>query len=256
MRGLDKKVVLITGSARGIGRGIATRFAEEGSKVVLNDLKSDEDAKRTQQMVQQTGAEAYFIPADISSVQEVTQMVEKAVDHFGKLDCLVNNAGIQIKTPFLEMKEADYEKVMGVNLKGAVFASQAFARHVKDSPHNGRIINVSSVHEELPFPNFTSYCASKGGLKMVMRNLAVELAPYGVTVNNVAPGAIETAKNQALMNNPELLSATLNKIPLGRLGDSADVAGVTAFLASDDADYVTGTTYYVDGGLTWEYEEQ
>ena len=145
---------------------------------------------------------------------------------------------------------------MNVNLKAVFFATQAMVNHARQTNRPARIINVSSVHEELPFPNFTAYCVSKGGVKMLTRNLAVELGHLGITVNAIAPGAIETPINTKLLNDPAKLNALLNQIPLGRLGQPGDVAGVAVFLASDDAAYVTGSTYFVDGGLTWHYEEQ
>lgn len=163
---------------------------------------------------------------------------------------------MQRHSAFLDASEADYDSVLNVNLRGPFFIAQAFARYLRDSGRGGRIINNSSVHEELPFPNFTSYCASKGGLKMLMRNLAIELAPLGITVNNVAPGAIETPINRSLMNQPEKLAGLLGNIPAGRLGQPRDVAGAVAFLASDEADYITGTTLVIDGGLLWNYSEQ
>ena len=145
---------------------------------------------------------------------------------------------------------------MNVNLKGVFFATQAMVNHARQNSRPARIINISSVHEELPFPNFTAYCASKGGVKMLTRNLAVELGHLGITVNAIAPGAIETPINTKLLNDPAKLNALLQQIPLARLGQPEDVAGVAVFLASDDAAYVTGSTYFVDGGLTWHYEEQ
>jgi glucose 1-dehydrogenase len=146
--------------------------------------------------------------------------------------------------------------VIDVNLTGPFFATQAFARHRRDRKAGGKVINISSVHEELPFPHFTAYCASKGGLKMMMRNLSIELAPLGITINNVAPGAIETPINAKLLNDPKLLNPLLANIPLNRLGKPGDVAGVVAFLASADADYITGSTIVIDGGLLWNYSEQ
>lgn len=178
----------------------------------------------------------------------------------GKLDIVVNNAGIEKSAPFLDITEEHFERTMSVNFKGAFFISQTFAQYVKEQQQNGvsrrgKIINTSSVHDELPFPGYTTYCASKGALKMLMRNLAIELGPLGINVNNIAPGAIETPINSELLNSPQQLNALLNNIPLKRLGQPADVAAVAAFLASDDADYVTGSTYYVDGGLLWNYSE-
>jgi glucose 1-dehydrogenase len=152
--------------------------------------------------------------------------------------------------------ESDYDLVLHVNLKGVFFTTQAFVKQLMSRKIPGRIINMSSVHEELPFPHFASYCASKGGLKMLCRDLAIELAPYNITVNNVAPGAIETPINTKLLNDKEKLADLLSNIPLGRLGKPGDVAGAVAFLASSDADYITGTTIFIDGGLLWNYEEQ
>jgi glucose 1-dehydrogenase len=143
-----------------------------------------------------------------------------------------------------------------VNLKGVFFATQEMVRHLRQTKRPGKIVNISSIHEELPFPNFAAYCASKGGLKMLTRNLAIELGQFGITINSIAPGAIETPINTKLLNDPKKLGALLGQIPLARLGKPDDVAGLAVFLASSDADYVTGSTYFVDGGLTWHYEEQ
>jgi glucose 1-dehydrogenase len=152
--------------------------------------------------------------------------------------------------------EEDYDRVLNVNLKGVFFATQAIVRHFMETKCPGKIINISSVHEDLPFPNFAAYCTSKGGLKMLTRNLSVELGPFGITINSIAPGAIETPINTKLLNNPQKLNALLTQIPLARLGQPKDVSGLATFLASSDADYVTGSTYVIDGGLTWNYNEQ
>jgi glucose 1-dehydrogenase len=207
-------------------------------------------------MVEKLGRRAVAIQADISKVKDTARMVAESVQELGGLDILVNNAGVEKNAPFWEVTEADYDFVLGINLKGAFFATQAFVRHRIEVKQPGKVINVSSVHEDLPFPHFTSYCASKGGMKMVMRNLSIELAPFGITVNNIAPGAIETPINTALLHDPTKLNALLENIPLARLGKSTDVAGVAAFLASADAEYITGATIVVDGGLTWNYSEQ
>ena len=255
MKRFENKTVLVTGG-QGIGRAIALRFANEGANVVVNDLGDNRNVDETMGLIKETGAKGVFVAADVSKVAEVTRMAEAGENAFGGLDILVNNAGVEIHAPFWEVTEAQYDRVMGVNLKGAFFAAQAFAKTLIRAKRGGRIINTSSVHEELPFPNFAAYCASKGGMQMMMRNLAVELAPYGITVNDVAPGAVKTPINAALVAKPELVSSVLNNVSLGRLGEPRDVAGVVAFLASEDAAYVTGSTYYVDGGLTWHYEEQ
>ena len=253
---LQNKVALVTGSSQGIGRGIAVRLAQEGADLIINGRHDDDEARTTLDQVRAEGRRACFIAADVGQVAECQRLVEEAIDKMGRLDILVNNAGVQRHSPFLEASEADYNLVLKVNLQGPFFLSQAFARHVRDTGRGGRIINNSSVHEDLPFPNFTGYCLSKGGMKMLMRNLAIELAPLGITVNNVAPGAIETPINQSLMNQPEKLAGLLQNIPAKRLGQPRDVAGAVAFLASDDADYITGTTLTIDGGLLWNYSEQ
>jgi glucose 1-dehydrogenase len=253
---LRGKTALITGASRGIGRGIAQRFAQEGANVAINFVGSSAAAEEALADVTAAGARGAIFQADVSSAAAVSQLVADAVAEFGQLDILVNNAGIETHAPFWEVTEADYDKVLAVNLKGAFFAAQALVRHLQATARQGRIINISSVHEEKAFPNFTAYCASKGAMRMVTRNLAVELGPLGITINNIAPGAIETPINRALLNDPVKLASLLNQIPLNRLGQPSDVAGLAVFLASDDASYVTGATFVVDGGLSVFYQEQ
>ena len=250
------KTVLITGSGRGIGRAIAVKFGQEGANVVVNDLHNDDNAKATIQQVMATGAKAVFIVGDISKVANMESLVSAAVKAFGQLDILVNNAGIEIHAPFLEVTEQQYDVVMNVNLKGMFFLTQAFVQYLTQAKLPGVIVNTSSVHEELPFPNYAVYCASKGGMQMVMRNLAVELGALNIRINNVAPGAIRTPINADLLSKPDLLVPLQNNISLHRLGEPEDVANIIAFLASEEAKYVTGSTYYVDGGLAFHYTEQ
>jgi glucose 1-dehydrogenase len=250
------KKALVTGSNQGIGQAIALRLAQEGADVIIDYVTHPETAAETVQSVQKLGRRAVAIQGDISKVADTQRMVAESVKALGGLDILVNNAGVEKNAPFWEVTEADYDFVLNINLKGAFFATQAFVRHRIEAKLPGKVINVSSVHEDLPFPHFASYCASKGGMKMVMRNLSIELAPFGITINNIAPGAIETPINTALLHDPTKLNALLENIPLARLGKSSDVAGVAAFLASADADYITGATIVVDGGLTWNYSEQ
>src|SRR3984893_14367096 len=250
------KRALVTGSNQGIGQAIALRLAEEGADLVIDYVTHPETAAETVQRVQALGRRAVSVKGDIGNVTDTQRMVGESVKALGGLDILVNNAGVEKNAPFWEVTEADYDLVLDINLKGAFFATQAFVRHRIEVKQPGKVINVSSVHEDLPFPHFTSYCASKGGMKMVMRNLSIELAPFGITVNNIAPGAIETPINKNLLNDPVKLKSLLENIPLKRLGTPEDVASVAAFLASPDSDYVTGTTYFVDGGLTWNYQEQ
>ncbi|HMV51547.1 MAG TPA: glucose 1-dehydrogenase [Blastocatellia bacterium] len=252
---LKNKIALVTGSSQGIGRAIAVRFAQEGADVVINS-RSSSGMEEVLQEIESLGRRGLAVQADVSKVEDIRRMFAEAIEHFGKLDVLVNNAGVETHAAFWDVTEADYDKVMNVNLKGAFFATQELVKHLRATNRRGKIVNISSVHEELPFPNFAAYCASKGGMKMLTRNVSVELGPLGININNVAPGAIETPINTKLLNDPAKLGALLGQISLGRLGQTADVAGVAVFLASDDADYVTGSTYFVDGGLTWHYEEQ
>lgn len=254
---LEGKVALVTGSSQGIGQAIAIHLAQEGANVAIDYRSHPEGAQATLEKVEATGRKGYVIQADLGVVSDVRKLVSESVQHFGKLDILVNNAGVDGKNAdFWDITEADYDAVINVNQKGAFFATQALVQHLIETKRPGKIINISSVHEELPFPHFTSYCVSKGGVKMLMRNLAVELGALGITINNVAPGAIETPINANLLNNPQKLGALLQNIPLGRLGKPGDIAPVVAFLASSDADYITGSTFFVDGGLLWNYHEQ
>ena len=253
---LANKVALITGSRQGTGRGIAERFATEGADVVINYSGNVERAQEALHAVEATGRRGLVVQANVGKTADLKKLFATALEHFGQLDILVNNAGVETHALFWDVTEDDFDKVLNVNLKGTFFATQEFVKHLMATNRRGKIVNISSVHEELPFPNFTAYCASKGGVKMLTRNLSVELGPLGININNIAPGAIETPINTKLLNDSQKLNALLGQIPLRRLGQPGEVSGLAVFLASDDADYVTGSTYYVDGGLTWNYQEQ
>ena len=253
---LAGKIAAVTGGDQGIGRAIVERLAAEGADVALCYRSNKAGADEVVAALQKSGRKGAAFQCDVSSVEEGQRFIADAVKQFGRIDILVNNAGLERRADFWDVTEKDYDTVLSVNLKGPFFVTQAFVRHRMQAKAGGKIINISSVHEDLPFPHFASYCASKGGMKMLMRNLSIELAPLGITVNNIAPGAIETPINTKLLNDPAKLNAVLENIPLKRLGKPEDVASLAAFLASSDADYVTGATYFVDGGLTWNYEEQ
>jgi glucose 1-dehydrogenase len=253
---LEGKIAAITGGDQGIGRAIVERLAQEGADIALCYRANKTGAEEVVAAVQAAGRKATAIQADVGKVADGQRFITEAVTQLGRVDILVNNAGLERRADFWDVTEQDYDTVLNVNLKGPFFVTQAFVKHRMQAKAGGKVINISSVHEELPFPHFTSYCASKGGIKMMTRNLSIELAPLGITINSIAPGAIETPINKALLNDPVKLQSVLENIPLKRLGKPEDVAGLAAFLASSDADYVTGTTYFVDGGLTWNYQEQ
>jgi glucose 1-dehydrogenase len=259
---LEGKVAIITGGDQGIGRAIALRLASEGADIAFCYRHNRSGAEEVvanitgDEVGAGTGRKALALQADVSDTAQAQNFITSVFERFGTADILVNNAGLERRADFWDVTEQDYDLVLNVNLKGVFFTTQAVVRHWLAAKQPGKIINISSVHEELPFPHFASYCASKGGLKMLARDLAIELSPYGITINNIAPGAIETPINKALLNDPAKLKPLLENIPVRRLGTAEDVAGVAAFLASADSDYITGSTVLVDGGLLWSYEEQ
>jgi glucose 1-dehydrogenase len=253
---LAGKVAIVTGSGSGIGQSIAIRFASEGATVVVDYRNNIEKSQETASKAEAAGGKAILVRADVTNLSDTQNLIDQAYQQLGRCDILVNNAGIEKNAPFWDVTEADYDAVLNVNLKGAFFLTQAFVRRLRDAKLPGRIINISSVHEDMVFPNFSTYCASKGGIRMLMRNLSVELGPLNITVNNIAPGAIATPINTKLMEDKTKLNALLANIPLGRMGTSDDVSGVALFLSSDDAAYVTGSTYFIDGGLIRNYHEQ
>jgi glucose 1-dehydrogenase len=256
MKRLAGRVAIVTGAGTGIGQGIAKRFGCEGAKVIVDYIGDPAGAEETHRAIAQSGGEAEIVLADITRSDDIRRLIDAAWNRFGSADILVNNAGMEVKSDFWETPEAEFDKVMAVNLRGTFFLTQVFVRRLRDAKKPGRIVNISSVHEDMAFPGFTTYCCSKGALRMFMRNLAVDLGPLGITVNNVAPGAIATPINKHLLADKPKVDGLLKNIPLGRMGTPEDVAGVVAFLASDDGAYVTGSTFVVDGGLMRSYHEQ
>ncbi len=245
---LDGKVALVTGASSGIGYAIAERFGAEGARVAVNYHGDDQTARDLAERLSAAGAPAVPIQGDVSVSADVRAMVERAAAELGPVSVLVNNAGIESKAPFLEVDEEDWDRVLAVNLKGPFLCAQACAALMREHG-GGTIVNVSSIHEDLPFADQAPYAAAKGGLRMLMRNLAVELAPFGIRVNNVAPGPIATPVNEDDLSNPETLQVLRHTVPLRRWGEPEEVAEVALFLASERSAYVTGSTYYVDGGM-------
>jgi glucose 1-dehydrogenase len=253
---LTGKVAVVTGSGSGIGQAIAERLASEGATLIIDYVVEPQEAQSTVDKITDAGGKATMMQADVTNLAQTTKLIDDIWQQFGSCDILVNNAGVEKSADFTDVTEAEYDFVLNVNLKGAFFLTQAFVRRLKAAAKPGRVINISSVHEDMVFPHFSTYCASKGAMRMLMRDLAVELGPLNITVNNIAPGAINTPINKSLLADKPKLNALLANIPLGRLGEPSEVAGVAAFLASDDGAYVTGSTYFLDGGLIRNYHEQ
>lgn len=253
---LAGKAAIVTGSSSGIGQSIAIRLAAEGAAVVIDYRGHREGANETKKQIESAGGKAIIVQADVSKLSDTQNLVDQAYQQLGRCDILVNNAGIEKAADFWDVTEQDYDVVLDVNLKGAFFLTQAFVRRLRDAKQPGRIINISSVHEDMAFPRFSTYCASKGGIRMLMRNLSVELGPLGITANNIAPGAIVTPINKSLLDDKQKLDALLRNIPLGRMGQPEEIAGLAAFLASEEGAYITGSTYVIDGGLMRNYHEQ
>lgn len=239
------KTAIVTGSRRGIGKGIAIALAKEGCNIVVSDI-DQKDCEEVAKKIQKLGVKSIGIKCDVSNKAEVEELFKKTVKEFGKLDILVNNAGIFPFVPFKDMKESDWDKVLDVNLKSVFLCSQEAAKII---PEGGRIITISSVASIIGFEGLVHYCASKGGINALTRALALELAPKKITVNAIAPGAIDTPGANVSLNG-ELRKQTIAMIPLARMGQPEDIANAVLFLASDRADYITGQIIIVDGGWT------
>ncbi len=246
---LNQKVAIVTGAATGIGQAIAIAFARQGAAVTVDYVGKGNLADETLSQIANANGRGISVDADVSDPVQVQKLVDKTVDKFGRLDILVNNAGIEFKHPFLEFPLDLWNKVIAVNLTGPWLCAQAAARQMIKQGGGGRIINISSVHEDLPMPTNAPYCASKGGLRMLMRTIAVELAPHGITVNNIGPGAIYTPIDKDVEAEPAVEKKLLSEIPLGRWGRPEEVADLAVYLASDVAGYITGSTHFIDGGM-------
>jgi len=257
MRGLKGKNVLVTGGTSGIGQAIAVRFAEHGANVAINYLKRPEEAAETEEQVhactarvRQQGVRDVLVGADVSNEDEVTRMIAETIEELGGFDVLVNNAGIQVSRPSHELSSADFDKVLAVNLRGAFLCAREAIKHFLAEDKPGSIVNITSVHQLIPKPDYLGYSVSKGGMMNLTRTLALEYAGSGVRVNAVGPGATVTPINRAWIDDPIKRDMVTSHIPIPRAGEADEMAGVVAFLASDDAAYITGQTIYVDGGLT------
>jgi glucose 1-dehydrogenase len=246
---LQDKVAVITGAATGIGQAIAIAFAEAGAAVVVDYVGDASVAADTVSKINALKGKVLAAEADISNPADVDSLIQKTIAAFGNLDIFVNNAGIEKKIPFVEFPLNTWQKILAVNLTGPFLCCQAAAKQMIQQGNGGRIINISSIHEDLPMPTNAPYCASKGGLRMLMRTIAVELAPHQITVNNIGPGAIFTPIDKDVESDQKLNDQILAEIPLGRWGKPEEVAQLAVYLASDAAAYVTGSTFFIDGGM-------
>jgi glucose 1-dehydrogenase len=250
---MQNKVTIVTGSSKGIGKAIAIDFAKskQYSAVVINSRKAEE-AQQVSNEIKMLGCDSIAIVADISKERDCISLIKETVNHFGRIDVLVNNAGIQEDLPLTEINLEEWYKIIGVDLTGPFICSREAVKHMKrqKNPKGGCIINISSVHQTIPKPHFLPYATSKAGIEMMTKTMALELAKYNIRANIVAPGAIYTDMNIELRQNKAELQNVLKQIPMGRVASPEEVANVVEFLASDKASYVTGASYFVDGGMT------
>jgi glucose 1-dehydrogenase len=246
---LQGKTAIVTGAATGIGRAIAIRLGASGACVVIDHRNQPDDAEAVVEEIARANGRAIAISADITEEKVVETLIAETAEKFGGVDILVNNAGIEETHPMVDTPLDVWERILRVNLTGTFLCTRATARAMIARRRGGRIVNVSSVHEDLAFPGNAAYAASKGGIRMFMRTIALELAPHGITVNDIAPGAIATPINASVRENAEQQRELLSEIPLGRVGDPDEIAALCAYLASDAAGYVTGSTFVIDGGL-------
>jgi glucose 1-dehydrogenase len=246
---LQGKVAIVTGGNTGIGKAVVLALAAEGASVVIDYVSNEQAEEELERQIADLGEKAVGIEADVSKIEDLKRMIDTAVSTYGRLDVMVNNAGIETRTSVLETTEAQFEKVIAVNLKSAFFGTQLAAKQMIAQGGGGRIINMTSVHEDWPMPGNTPYCLSKGGMRMLTRTAGVELAPHNICVVGVGPGAVNTPINAQTINDPAALAKLDSAIPIGRLAEPEEIASVVAFLAGDGASYITATTIFADGGI-------
>ena len=246
---LQGKVAIVTGGNSGIGKAIVEYLAELGAQVVIDYRSHPEATEELEREIGAYGGCSFGVQADVSKLDEIQRLIDAAVAQFGRIDVMVNNAGVETRTSVLDTTPEQYDKVLDVNLRGVFFATQYAAKQMIAQGDGGRIINISSVHEDWPMPGNTAYCLAKGGVRMLTRTAALELAPHGINIVNVGPGAVATPINDSTMNDPELMAKLNAAIPLGRMARPEEIAKVVGFLASDAASYITATTIFADGGI-------
>ncbi|MBT2680711.1 SDR family oxidoreductase [Bacillus sp. ISL-35] len=247
---LEGKVVVITGAATGLGRAMAVRFGAEKAKVVINYFNEEQEVQAIIDEVEKAGGSATAIQGDVTKEEDVKRMIDHAVKTFGSLDVMVNNAGIENEVPSEDLSLDDWNKVISTNLTGQFLGSREALDYMLENDIKGSIINMSSVHQKIPWPHFVHYAASKGGVKLLTETLALEFAPHGIRVNCIAPGAIDTPINAEKFEDPELKKGVIELIPMGYIGKPEEIASCAVWLASSEASYVTGLTLFADGGMT------
>jgi len=246
---LKGKSAIVTGGNSGIGMACVLALAEEGANIVIDYVAHPEATEALEKKVVALGDQAVGVEADVSKVADLQKLIDTAVKSFGRLDIMVNNAGVETRTSILDTTEKQYEFVLDINLKSAFFGTQLAAKQMIAQGGGGRIINITSVHEDWPMPGNTAYCLSKGGMRMLTRTAGVELAPHDILVTGVGPGAVDTPINKQTEDDPAALKKLNDAIPIGRLAEPSEIGSVVAFLAGDGASYLTATTIFADGGI-------
>jgi glucose 1-dehydrogenase len=246
---LKGKVAIVTGGNSGIGKAIALALASHDADIVIDYVAHPEATEELEKQIVALGDRAIGVEADVSKVEDLRHLIDTAVKELGRVDIMVNNAGVETRTSILDTTEHDYAKVMDINLKSAFFGTQLAAKQMIAQGDGGRIINITSVHEDWPMPGNTPYCVSKGGMRMLTRTAGIELAPHGVLVVGVGPGAVATPINQSTMDDPAKMKTLNAAIPIGRMAEAEEIGNVVAFVAGDGASYLAATTIFADGGI-------